>query len=181
MSTEGLVQKQSNVLLVDDTLQNLEALKAILASSAYDVVLATSATEALREVVQRDFAVILIDVRMPDIDGFQCARLIRQREQSRATPIIFVTAEASEMEVVFKAYDTGAVDYITKPLEPTIVKAKVAVFTRLYEERELLKEQLDEMRRFCCQLERKIADFDARRNGGTSWLPPLQPAGSGGR
>jgi DNA-binding response OmpR family regulator len=138
--------RKACILLVDDQQANLDALRLILDSDEYELIEATSAQAALRLVLEHNFAVMLLDVKMPDIDGFQLASLIKQRQQARETPIIFVTAVATDLGFIFKGYDVGAVDYITKPLEPAVVKAKVAVFVQLFRKSELLSWQLEQLR-----------------------------------
>ena len=119
-----------NVLLVDDEPANLLALEAVLDPLGANLVRAGSGEEALRKVQDADFAAVLMDVRMPGMDGFEAAKLIRSRPRSRSTPIIFVTADGSELSVE-EAYSMGAVDFMTKPLIPAVIKAKVAFFIEL--------------------------------------------------
>jgi PAS domain S-box-containing protein len=120
------------VLLVDDRRENLLALEVVLDSPEYRLVTATSGADALRHLLRTDFAVVLLDVQMPQMDGFETASLIRQRPRSQATPIIFVTAVFADMRHVGMGYDAGAVDYIIKPFEPAILKSKVRVFADLF-------------------------------------------------
>lgn len=122
-----------NILLVDDHSENLLALEAILQSLGQNMVRATSGAQALRCLLNQDFAVILLDVQMPEMDGFDTATLIRQRERSRHTPIIFLTAFSTNDSMVFKGYSLGAVDYLFKPIEPEILKSKVAAFVDLFQ------------------------------------------------
>lgn len=124
-----------DILLVDDQPGNLASLEAILRQPDYNLVLARSGPEALALVLRQEFVVILLDVAMPEMDGFETAAIIRQREQSRLIPIIFVTASVYEMEHVFRGYTVGAVDYLRKPLDPHAVRAKVAVFVELFRQR----------------------------------------------
>ncbi len=119
-----------NVLLVDDEPANLLALEVVLEELGANLVRADSGEEALRQLQDADFAAILLDVRMPGMDGFEAAKLIRSRPRSRSTPIIFVTADGSELSAE-EAYAMGAVDFLTKPLMPAIIKAKVAFFIEL--------------------------------------------------
>src|SRR5256885_10205599 len=105
------------LLLVDDHRENLLALEAILEAPGQELVLARSGDEALRQLLQHDFAAIILDVMMPDMDGFETAALIRQRERSLYTPIIFLTALGRSEEALFKGYDIGAVDYLFKPIQ----------------------------------------------------------------
>ncbi|MEP0760636.1 response regulator [Trichocoleus sp. DQ-A2] len=130
-----------NVLLVDDHPENLLALEAILGSLGQNLVRATSGEQALRCLLERDFAVILLDVQMPGLDGFETAKLIRQRQRSRHTPIIFLTAFSSSDSLVFKGYSLGAVDYLLKPLEPEILTSKVGVFVDLFKKTAEVKRQ----------------------------------------
>ncbi|MEG5172715.1 response regulator [Microcoleus sp. B3-D7] len=134
-----------NVLLVDDRPENLVALEAILNSPSYHLVQANSGAEALRCLLNEDFAVILLDVQMPGMDGFETATLIRSRDRSRATPIIFITAFSSNDTHVFKGYSLGAVDYLFKPLEPEILTSKVQVFVELFQKTVEVKQQATQL------------------------------------
>src|SRR3954468_1113525 len=137
----------ANILLVDDRAENLLALEAILGELGHRMVRALLGPEALKRLLAQDFAVILLDVQMPGMDGFETARLIRGRERSRYTPIIFVTAYDRSEAAVTKGYGVGAVDFLFKPLVPEILKAKVAAFVELFENREEIKRQATEIRR----------------------------------
>jgi hypothetical protein len=130
-----------NILMVDDHPENLLALEAILDSLGQNLVRANSGEQALRCLLNQDFAVILLDVQMPGMDGFETAALIRQRERSRHTPIIFLTAFSKSEAFVSKGYETGAVDYLMKPVVPEILKAKVAVFVELFQKTAAVKRQ----------------------------------------
>ncbi|MBD1828682.1 response regulator [Microcoleus vaginatus GB1-A2] len=134
-----------NVLLVDDRPENLVALQAILNSPSYNLVQANSGAEALRCLLNQDFAVILLDVQMPGMDGFETATLIRSRDRSRSTPIIFITAFSSNDTHVFKGYSLGAVDYLFKPLEPEILTSKVQVFVELFQKTVEVKQQATQL------------------------------------
>ncbi|MEG4325752.1 response regulator [Microcoleus sp. herbarium5] len=134
-----------NVLLVDDRPENLVALEAILNSPSYHLVQANSGAEALRCLLNEDFAVILLDVQMPGMDGFETATLIRSRDRSRSTPIIFITAFSSNDTHVFKGYSLGAVDYLFKPLEPEILTSKVGVFVELFQKTVEVKQQATQL------------------------------------
>ena len=133
--------EQVDILLVDDHEENLLALESILVDPSYNLVRAQSGRAALREVLKSDFALILLDVAMPDLDGYETARLIRARERSRDTPIIFLTANYRSDDHVFQGYSAGAVDYLFKPFSPEILQSKVAVFVELFLKREALKRQ----------------------------------------
>jgi signal transduction histidine kinase len=127
------------ILLVDDQPENLLSAEAVLESLGETVVKAESGREALLLLLDQEFAVILLDVMMPDIDGFETAALIRQRERSRHTPIIFLTALGQSEEHLHQCYGLGAVDYITKPLVPEILRTKVSVFVELHRKSALLE------------------------------------------
>jgi len=120
------------ILVVDDDRGSLLAMQELLQGPGRNVVLANSGEKALRCVLKEDVAVILLDVRMPGIDGFETARLIRERERSRHTPIIFLTGAYEDVGSVFRGYEVGAVDYIIKPVVPEVLKSKISVFIELY-------------------------------------------------
>src|SRR5690349_24515008 len=138
---------QAKILVVDDEPKSLFALQELLSQLGQNLMIAQSGEEALRLALKNDFAVILLDVRMPGIDGFETARLIRSRERSRLTPIIFLTAAADEMTSMFRGYEAGAVDYLMKPVVPEILKSKVSVLVELHRKSERLKESEDKLRR----------------------------------
>jgi signal transduction histidine kinase len=141
------LKKQVNILVVDDRDENLIALEAVLADPSYRLVRARSGREALKEVLDQDFALILLDVVMPGVDGYETATLIRERPRSRQTPIIFLTANDFGVNYVFRGYTVGAVDYLVKPVPPDVLRSKVAVFVELFRRQEALRlghEQLEE-------------------------------------
>ncbi len=142
------------VLLVDDDIHNLRAVTEILTDLDADLVTAQSGKEALRLILERDFAAILLDVRMPGIDGYETATLIRQRERSRRIPLIFLTAMDRDDTHIFRGYSAGAVDYVFKPVEPVILRAKVAAFIEL-------RKQADEIRR-AAKIERWLLEENTR-------------------
>ena len=121
--------ERASVLLVDDRPENLVALEAILEPLGFVLVSVTTGTEALKELLLGDFACILLDVQMPDIDGFELAELIKQRERSAHIPIVFVTALSKDDQHVFRGYSAGAVDYVFKPFNPQVLLSKVSVFS----------------------------------------------------
>jgi PAS domain S-box-containing protein len=127
---ESMPREKVKILLVDDNPDNLISIEAALDSLNEDVVSARSGTEALRYLLESDFAAILLDVKMPDMDGFETAELIRSRKRSQHTPILFLTAYRNE-EHLFRGYDLGAVDFLFKPIVPEILRSKVAVFVEL--------------------------------------------------
>jgi PAS domain S-box-containing protein len=141
------VNETPSILLVDDHSDNLLALEAILEPLGHRLVSVTSGAAALRELLAGDFACILLDVQMPDLDGFELAELIKQRERSAHIPILFVTALSTEDRHVFRGYSAGAVDYIFKPIDPDILRSKVGVFVELWEKNQQLREQADRLHR----------------------------------
>jgi signal transduction histidine kinase len=149
-------QQQVDILLVDDHDENLLALEAILADPSYNLVRARSGREALREVLRREFALILLDVAMPDLDGYETAELIRQRERSSDTPIIFLTANYRSDTHVFRGYSVGAVDYIFKPFTSEVLRSKVAVFVELFNKREALKRHAEALQNAHDELEERV-------------------------
>ena len=130
-----------NILLVDDQPANLVALEAMLQGLGQNLIKAESGREALRWLLTHEFAVILLDVKMPEMDGFETAELIRQRDKSRHTPILFLTAGDNTQTQAVRGYAVGAVDYLVKPVVPEFVRSKVAVFVELAKKNELLRRQ----------------------------------------
>jgi two-component system sensor histidine kinase/response regulator len=151
---------KANILLVDDYPENLLALEAILEDLGQNLVKAASGEEALRHLLRMDFAVILLDVKMPSMDGFETAQLIRQRERSQHTPIIFLTAVGRSEEQMLRGYELGAVDYLLKPFRPEILKWKVAVFVDLFL-KTLEVKHLDEIQRLNRELEAANRELEA--------------------
>ncbi len=144
---ESGYQESGSILLVDDRPENLLALESALEILGQPLVTVSTGHEALRAALHQDFAVVLLDIRLPDMDGFETASLLRQRERSRYTPIIFLTAVDKDDEQVSHGYSLGAVDYIFKPLDPDILRAKVTVFIDLYQKKrqiEQLNAELEE-------------------------------------
>ena len=135
--------RRAELLLVDDRPENLLALQAILEPLGQVLVLAHSGDEALKCVLQHDFACILLDVQMPGMNGFDAAQIIKSREKSRYIPIIFLSAINKEDSYVFKGYSMGAVDYVFKPFNPDVLRSKVAVFVDLYLKQQQIVEQSD--------------------------------------
>ena len=133
-------QDRAKILLVDDSPENLVSLEAALDGLGQDLVLAHFGTEALRHLLKDDFAAILLDVKMPEMDGFQTAELIRSRARSRHTPILFLTGYKSD-EHLFRGYDLGAVDFLFKPIVPEILRSKVSVFVELGRNTSMLRQQ----------------------------------------
>jgi len=130
-----------NILVVDDRPENVLTISAILDNPDYRIVTANSGQQALSCLLHHEFAVVVLDVMMPEMDGYEVAALMKHRERTRHVPIIFLTAVATEVSHIYRGYSAGAVDYLLKPLEPEIVKAKVAVFVDLFRAQQQIKEQ----------------------------------------
>ena len=147
-----------NILLVDDNPANLLSLETVLQAPDRNLVRAFSGGEALKFLLNKDAAVILLDVRMPQMDGIETAALIRERERTRNVPIIFLTAyDSGGAAHVTRGYALGAVDYITKPIDPDALKSKVAVFVELYRKAEQIKQLYADLQRHAAALEQEIA------------------------
>jgi signal transduction histidine kinase len=142
---------KASLLIVDDQEQKLLSLEAVLAELGEEIVRATSGDEALRSLLNREFALILLDVNMPGMDGFETARLIRQRKSSEHTPIIFITAYPDEM-LAARGYSLGAVDYILAPVVPDVLRTKVRVFVELYRKTKETRRQAERLRARARQL-----------------------------
>jgi signal transduction histidine kinase len=134
----------AGILIVDDDHASLMAMEEVLRSLGSRLVTARSGEEALRRVLDEDFAAILMDVRMPGIDGFTTARMIRERKRSRHTPIIFLTAAQEDLASMFRGYQAGAVDYIVKPVIAEVLRSKLAVFVGLHDMNRMLNAELAE-------------------------------------
>ncbi len=134
----------ASVLIVDDDPKSLLAMEGLLEDLGSQVVLANSGEDALRHVLERDFAVILLDARMPGLDGFATAKLIRKRDRSRHTPIIFLTGAYEDARSMFRGYEAGGVDYIIKPPIPEVLKSKIGVFVDLYNKNAVLSREVAE-------------------------------------
>jgi PAS domain S-box-containing protein len=142
---EASPDDQPPILVVDDEPKNLLAVEGVLSGLGGRVVTARSGREALRHLLNQDFAVVLLDVQMPEMDGFQAAQIIRERDRCRHLPIIFITAISKASEHVLQGYALGAVDYVFKPFEPEILRSKVNVFLELFRNRESVKRQAEEL------------------------------------
>ncbi|MGE0083730.1 MAG: response regulator [Desulfococcaceae bacterium] len=142
------MSNKTEILIVDDRTENLLSMEALLDSPELSIICARTGNDALGLTLDHDFALILLDVQMPDMDGFETAELLRVRQKTRHIPIIFVTAISKEPQHVFRGYEKGAVDYLFKPIRPEILISKVRIFTELYRQRRALEqstEQLQEM------------------------------------
>ena len=149
------------LLLVDDVAENLVALEAALEPLGHRLVSARSGEEALRYLLKEDdFAAVVLDVQMPGLDGFATAEAIRERERTKDVPILFLTAMSRDDEHSLRGFAAGAVDYIFKPVDPEVLRAKVSVFVRLYAADRDLRRQQDDLRRQAAELARSNADLD---------------------
>ena len=151
------------ILLVDDQPANLDALEATLATTGCKFVLARSADEALLALLDQDFAAIVLDVMMPGMSGFELATMIRRRERTRQVPILFLTARMLDQQDELRGYGAGAVDYLTKPIDPQILRAKIAVFVDLFRKRRALSRMNIELQRQIGERQR-MSDELARAN-----------------
>jgi len=158
-------QKNSiNILIVDDRLENLFVLESLLENMNCNIIKATSGNEALSLMLDYDFALVLLDVQMPDMDGFETAELMRSNTRTRYVPVIFVTAISNEQKCIFKGYEVGAVDYLFKPIEPVILQSKVRVFIELYNQKKLVEEQSKLLQLRIKELSELRADNDRLEN-----------------
>jgi signal transduction histidine kinase len=142
-NTSKPAQERCPILVVDDRPENLVSMQALLNDPSWNIVTVDSGQEALALVLRSRFAVVLLDVQMPGMDGFETAELMRSNSRSRDLPVLFVTAGAHDPRMVFKGYEAGAVDYISKPIEPHILLSKVRVFTELFRRRTELEEEIE--------------------------------------
>jgi CheY-like chemotaxis protein len=149
----------SAVLIVDDRAENILTLEAVLASPERRLFKASCGNDALAATLEHDFAVVLLDVQMPGMDGFELAELLRGSPRTRHIPIIFVTAISKEQRYVFRGYEAGAVDYLPKPIEPEVLKSKVRVFCELHRQRRLIEQQASAIERRNQQLARQLAEI----------------------
>ncbi|HYP14462.1 MAG TPA: ATP-binding protein [Bryobacteraceae bacterium] len=165
--SDPVPQEKVKILMVDDKPENLVALEAVLDNLGQELIKAQSGMAALRACLEHDFAAILLDVKMPDMDGFETAAMIRERERSCDTPIIFLTALKSE-EFLFRGYYMGAVDYLYKPIVPEVLRSKVAVFVDLSLKNKLLKKHAETLEQKNIELQQEVterlrAEEDVRR------------------
>jgi CheY-like chemotaxis protein len=140
------MDSKTNILIVDDRPENLLSLTAMLEEPGINIIPASSGNEALRLLLQHDFALVFLDVQMPDMNGFEVAELMRSKKKTRTIPIIFITALSKDQGHIFKGYESGAVDYICKPiLEPLVLRSKMQIFCQLQQQRQQIENQLQEL------------------------------------
>src|SRR4249920_408435 len=157
-------QEKVDILIVDDLPEKLLVFKTVLDELHQNLVFVSSGAEALREVLVREFAVILLDVNMPDIDGLETATLIRRYKRSAHTPIIFITAYADEMQTA-RGYSLGAVDYIPSPVVPEVLRSKVRVFVALQAmQRQVRRQADDRAAMMAAEAARQVAERNDRRS-----------------
>lgn len=153
------------ILIVDDRPANLVAIESILTMPEYHLVMVQSAQEALLALLHTEFAAILLDVKMPDISGYHLARLIKGRKLSHHLPIIFVSAHFKDGTDMKLGYEAGAVDYLIKPFDPTVLRAKVAVFAELYRQRTALSAEASTLRGQNARLQHILATQESNVPG----------------
>src|SRR5690349_4229946 len=144
---QELISHGRDILVVDDNDTNLVAIEAALSPLGRTLVLAHSGVEALARLLDQDFALIILDVAMPGMDGFETAKLVRSRARNRATPIIFITGLSWQDDAVLRGYELGAFDFLMKPIRPEVLRAKATVFVQLQERTIELAEKAEELRR----------------------------------
>lgn len=147
------------ILIVDDRPENLLAMENLLESPDIVILRAESGAEALSTLLMQDVALVLLDVQMPDMDGFEVAELMRSNPRTKTIPIIFVTAISKEKQYVFKGYESGAVDYLFKPISPNILVSKVRVFCDLYKQRILIELQKAKIENQNRQLKKQLEEI----------------------
>ncbi|MFD5077895.1 two-component system response regulator [Streptomyces sp. NPDC058371] len=164
MSAEATSDERAGILLVDDMEDNLVALEAVLGSLNEPLVRARSGEEAMKALLRQRFAVVLLDIRMPGMDGFETAANIKRLDQTKDVPIIFLTGTDADAGYAFRGYATGAADYLTKPFDPWVLRAKVTVFLDLHRKNQQLErvlareqEQFDDLAAHLRTIETQLA------------------------
>ncbi len=160
MSEEVLGQNYPKCLIVDDLNENIVALSSLLQDEDVDVHAARSGNEALELMLKHEFALALVDVQMPEMDGFQLAEIMRSTEKTKSIPIIFVTAATTDVQRIFQGYEAGAVDFLHKPLFPQIVLSKVRIFLELYNQKVLLQKKLKKIEETESYLQKALESRD---------------------
>ena len=145
------MEKQA-ILIVDDRQENLFVLENLLEDLDLNIVKAASGNEALSLMLEYDFALVLLDVQMPEMDGFETAELMRGNKRTRIVPIIFLTALSKEQKHIFKGYEKGAVDYLFKPFDPDILKSKVKIFLELHKQKKTLEKTSNDLKETVAEL-----------------------------
>ncbi|CAM5321955.1 response regulator [Streptomyces spiroverticillatus] len=159
MTTEAPQTDRASILLVDDMEDNLIALEAVLGALNEPLVRARSGEEAMKALLRQKFAVVLLDVRMPGMDGFETASNIKRLDQTKDVPIIFLTGTEGDSGYAFRGYATGAADFLTKPFDPWVLRAKVNVFLELHRKNRQLERMLAQERRQFGMLAEQLAQI----------------------
>ncbi|QFZ76438.1 response regulator [Streptomyces fagopyri] len=160
MSTEETTDERASILLVDDMEDNLIALEAVLGSLNEPLVRARSGEEAMRALLRQRFAVVLLDIRMPGMDGFETAATIKRLDRTKDVPIIFLTGTDADAGYAFRGYATGAADYLTKPFDPWVLRAKVTVFLDLYRKNQQLERLLAREHVHAARISARLASLE---------------------
>jgi CheY-like chemotaxis protein len=165
MRLEATTYERASILLVDDMEDNLIALEAVLGSLNEPLVRARSGEEAMKALLRQQFALVLLDIRMPGMDGFETAANIKRLDQTKDVPIIFLTGAEDDSGYAFRGYATGAADYLTKPFDPWVLRAKVTVFLDLYRKNQQLERLLAREHSGYGEIGGRLAALERRLNG----------------
>ncbi|WP_328839267.1 two-component system response regulator [Streptomyces europaeiscabiei] len=174
MTTQDRTDGRAGILLVDDMEDNLIALEAVLGSLNEPLVRARSGEEAMKALLRQRFAVVLLDIRMPGMDGFETAANIKRLDQTKDVPIIFLTGTDADAGYTFRGYATGAADYVTKPFDPWVLRAKVSVFLDLHRKTRQLENVLAGQQELTEQVDSKLAALQKQLSESTPDLPEVR-------
>ncbi|MER5459599.1 response regulator [Streptomyces sp. NPDC002668] len=175
MSTEAPTADRASILLVDDMEDNLVALEAVLGSLNEPLVRARSGEEAMKALLRQKFAVVLLDVRMPGMDGFETASNIKRLDQTKDVPIIFLTGTEADSGYAFRGYATGAADFLTKPFDPWVLRAKVNVFLELHRKNRQLERMLAQEQEQLGQMSKRLSAIESElERSGPSDIPEVR-------
>ncbi|MDX3618204.1 response regulator [Streptomyces europaeiscabiei] len=174
MTTQDRTDGRAGILLVDDMEDNLIALEAVLGSLNEPLVRARSGEEAMKALLRQRFAVVLLDIRMPGMDGFETAANIKRLDQTKDVPIIFLTGTDADAGYTFRGYATGAADYVTKPFDPWVLRAKVSVFLDLHRKTRQLESVLAGHQELTEQVDSKLAALQKQLSESTPDLPEVR-------
>ncbi|MFM9693735.1 response regulator [Streptomyces europaeiscabiei] len=174
MTTQDRTDGRAGILLVDDMEDNLIALEAVLGSLDEPLVRARSGEEAMKALLRQRFAVVLLDIRMPGMDGFETAANIKRLDQTKDVPIIFLTGTDADAGYTFRGYATGAADYVTKPFDPWVLRAKVSVFLDLHRKTRQLENVLAGRQELTEQVDSKLAALQKQLSESTPDLPEVR-------
>ncbi|WP_326649852.1 response regulator [Streptomyces sp. NBC_01750] len=175
MSTEAPTADRASILLVDDMEDNLVALEAVLGSLNEPLVRARSGEEAMKALLRQKFAVVLLDVRMPGMDGFETASNIKRLDQTKDVPIIFLTGTDADSGYAFRGYATGAADFLTKPFDPWVLRAKVNVFLELHRKNRQLERMLAQEQEQLGQMSKRLSAIESELDrSGPSDIPEVR-------